>query len=94
MRTKLIGLIAGGGLMLSAAAPVLVYAAPPTHVANTTKNDPTTRRKKVLIFYRTGNLAIPRGYGAMWLIIDRTRPHPRIGLRPVYADARYILYKL
>jgi hypothetical protein len=75
-------------------APVLIYAAPPAHVADTTKNDPYRRRGKVLVFLRTGNLAIPRGYGATWLVVDRTRPHPRIGLRAVYADARYILYAL
>jgi hypothetical protein len=79
---------------IAAQAPVLVYAAPPSHVADTTKNAPDRRRDKVRVFYRKGNLAIPRGYGATWLVIDRTRPHPRIGLRPVYADVRYILYAL
>jgi hypothetical protein len=79
---------------IAAEAPVLVYAAPPAHVADTTRNDPYGRREKVLAFLSTGNLAIPRGYGARWLVIDRTRPHPRIGLRPVYADARYSLYAL
>jgi hypothetical protein len=79
---------------VAAEAPVLVYAAPPAHVADTTKNNPYRRRDKVKVFFRTGNLAIPRGYGAQWLVIDRTRPHAPVGLRPVYADARYILYAL
>jgi hypothetical protein len=79
---------------IAAEAPVLVYAAPPEHVADTTKNNPYRRRDKVRAFLRTGTFAIPRGYGATWLVIDRTRPHQRVGLRPVYADARYVLYKL
>jgi hypothetical protein len=79
---------------IAAEAPVLIYAAPPAHVADTTKNNPYRRVDKVKAFLRTGNLAIPRGYGAMWLVVDRTRPHKRIGLRPVYADARYVLYAL
>jgi hypothetical protein len=79
---------------IAAEAPVLVYAAPPEHVADTTKNNPYRRRDKVNVFLRTGNLAIPRGYGATWLVVDRKRPHQRVGLRPVYADARYVLYKL
>jgi len=79
---------------VAAEAPVLIVAAPPAHVADTTKNDPYARRDDVIAFYRTGDLAIPRGYGADWLIVDRSRPHRRIGLRPVYADARFVLYAL
>jgi hypothetical protein len=79
---------------IAAEAPVLVVAAPPSHVADTTKNDPYRRHAVVRRFYRTGDLAIPRRYGAQWLVVDRTRPHPRIGLRPVYADSRYIVYTL
>jgi hypothetical protein len=79
---------------VTAEAPVLVVGAPPAHVADTTKNDPYARRDDVLAFYRTGDLTIPRRYGAHWLIVDRLRPHAPIGLRPVYADARYVLYEL
>jgi hypothetical protein len=43
---------------------------------------------------RTGDLAIPRKYGAGWLIVDRLRPYAPIRLQPVYADARYVLYEL
>jgi hypothetical protein len=78
----------------AAEAPVLVVAAPPAHVADTRKNDPYGRRDDVRAFYRTGDLAIPRRYGAHWLVLDRTRPHAPIGLRPVYADSRYVLYEL
>jgi hypothetical protein len=79
---------------VAAQAPVLVVAAPPAHVADTTKNNPYARRKRVLAFYSNGNLAIPRAFGARWLVIDRSRAHPPIGLRPVYADARFVLYAL
>ncbi len=78
----------------AAEAPVLLVAAPPAHVADTTKNDPAARRGDVITFYKTGDLAIPRGYGAQWLIVDRSRAHPRFGLRPVYADSRFVLYRL
>jgi hypothetical protein len=79
---------------VAAEAPVLVVDAPPAHVADTTKNDPYGRREDVLAFSRTGDLASPRKYGAHWLIIDRLRPYTPIALRPVYADARYVLYEL
>ena len=79
---------------IAAAAPVLIVAAPPEHVADTTQNRPYERRKDVIAFYRTGDLAIPRRYGARWLVVARTQPHPAIALRPVYKDARFSLYKL
>ena len=79
---------------IAAAAPVLIVAAPPEHVADTTQNRPYERRKDVIAFYRTGDLAIPRRYGARWLVFARTQPHPAVALRPVYKDARFSLYKL
>jgi hypothetical protein len=79
---------------IAAAAPVLIVDAPPEHVADTKQNRPYERRKDVIAFYNTGNLAIPRRYGAQWLVIARTAPHPQIRLRPVYRDARYSLFKL
>ena len=45
----------------------------PTHVADTTANRPYARRHDALVFFRTGNLAIPRRYGATWLVVDRAR---------------------
>ena len=62
---------------IAAAAPVLIVAAPPEHVADTTQNRPYERRKDVIAFYRSGDLGIPRRYGARWLVIARTEPHPR-----------------
>ncbi len=79
---------------IAAAAPVLIVAAPPEHVADTKQNHPYERRKDVIAFYRSGDLAIPRRYGAGWLVIARTEPHPTIALGPVYRDARFSLFKL
>jgi hypothetical protein len=79
---------------VAAYAPVYVAAAPPAHVADTTENDPYRRRRDVLSFFRTGDLAIPRSYGARWLVVDRTNFGVRPELPVVYADPRYLLYRL
>src|SRR5262249_43940621 len=79
---------------ISAAAAVLIVDAPPEHVADTTQNRPYERRKDVLRFYNTGDMAIPRRYGARWLVIARTQPHPQIKLAPVYRDARFSLFRI
>src|SRR5205085_11342601 len=59
--------------LAAAAAPVYVAAAPPAHVADTTANRPHERARAVARFLRTGRLAIPRRYGARWIVIDRRR---------------------
>ena len=79
---------------IAAYAPVLVAAAPPAHVADTRKNDPYGRVDDVKKFFRTGSLAILRKYHAQWLVLDRSRPHPRPALTRVYGDGRYVLYRL
>ncbi len=79
---------------IAAMAPVYVAAAPPAHVADTVDNRPYERRRDVLQFSRTGDLEIPRGYGANWLVIDRRRSVLRPPLPVVYADDRYLLYRL
>jgi hypothetical protein len=79
---------------IAAYAPVLVVAAPVEHVANTKQNRPRERRADVLAFLATGDLAIPRRYHAHWLVVARLRPHPTLALRPVYRDARFVLYRL
>ena len=84
----------GTSYRIAAAAPVLIVDAPPEHVADTRQNRPYARRRDVIVFYNTGNLAIPRRYGAGWLVIARDQPHPAIKLRPVYRDARFALYRL
>jgi hypothetical protein len=79
---------------IAAMAPVYVAAGPPAHVADTEQNRPYARRGDVVRFFRTGRLDIPRGYGAGWLVIDRERSLLRPALDVVYADDRYLLYRL
>jgi hypothetical protein len=78
---------------ISAYAPVYVANAPPTHVADTKANDPAGRRADLLDFLRTHNLAIPRHYGAGWLVL---RGHETVGqnARLVYRDGRFRVYRL
>jgi uncharacterized protein DUF6541 len=78
---------------ISAYAPVYVANAPPTHVADTTANDPYGRRDALLRFLRTGNIAIPRRYGAGWIVL---RPGERLrgDARLVYRDGRFRVYRL
>jgi hypothetical protein len=79
---------------VAALAPVYVAAGPPAHVADTEHNRPYERRGDVVRFLRTGDLAIPRSYGADWLVIDRRRSFLRPALPVLYADERYLLYRL
>ena len=79
---------------ISAYAPVYVAAGPPAHVANTEKNRPYERRRDVLRFFREGDLAIPRRYGADFLVVDRRRFELRPRLPAAYRDGRYTLYAL
>ena len=80
---------------ISAYAPVYVANGPPAHVANTKANDPKARRKALLEFLASGNLAIPRRYGAGWLVL-RTRERLTLspGARLVYRDERFRVYSL
>jgi hypothetical protein len=71
-----------------------VASDPPGHVADTNANRPYERRDDALEFMRTGNLAIPRRYRAGWVVVDRRRFHPRVPLRAVFRDRRYVLYRL
>jgi hypothetical protein len=80
-------------------APVYVVAAPPAHVANTRPNRIRARRAAVLHFFgpRKADLAIPRSWGAGWLVLKRHEPVravERQGLRPVYEDDRYVVFRL
>ncbi len=75
-------------------APVYVADALPGHVADTKANRPYARRADAREFFRTGNLAIPRRYGATWLVVDRNRSKLRLDLPQVYSDPRYVLYRL
>jgi len=79
---------------IAAFAPVYVANALPGHVADTKANRPYERRDDAKAFFRTGDLAIPRRYGATWLVVDRERSKLKLPLPRAYADARYVLYRL
>lgn len=79
---------------IAAALPVYVAVAPPGHVADTSKNRPYERRDDSLLFFRTGDLTIPRRYGAEWLVVDRRRWRTPLKRPVVYEDAWYTLYRL
>ena len=79
---------------IAAYAPLYVASGPPAHVADTTSNRPYERSRDTLAFFRTGDLGIPRGYGARWIVVDRQR-HPLVlDLTAAYVDARFVLYRL
>jgi len=80
--------------LAAAAAPVYICNAPPGHVADTKKNHPYVRRDQWLRFDGTGDLLIPRGCGARWLLIDRKRSALRPRLAVAFADGRFTLYRL
>jgi hypothetical protein len=79
---------------IAAFAPVYVANAPPGHVADTKANRPYERRDDARAFFRTGDLSIPRRYGAAWLVVDRARSKLSLPLPKAYADANYVLYRL
>ena len=71
---------------IAAFAPVYIAVAPPGHVADTMVNRPFERAREAREFLRTGDLSIPRRYGAEYLVVDRARG--REGLRPPGALSR------
>jgi hypothetical protein len=80
---------------VGAFAPVYVAAGPPAHVADTEQNRPYERRQDVIAFFATGDLEIPRRYGADYLIVDGQRfEEVRPDLPVVHEDERYTLYRL
>ncbi len=79
---------------LAASAPVYVASAPPGNVADTEKNRPYERARDARRFLRTGDLAIPRGSGAAFVVLDRRRTKLDLDLPVVYRDARFTLYRL
>ena len=78
---------------IGAYAPVYIANAPPTHVADTKANRPGRRRKDLLRFLHTQDLAIPRSYGAGWLVL-RGRERVGAGAHLVYRDSRFRVYRL
>jgi hypothetical protein len=79
---------------IAAAVPVYVNAAPPGHVADTKPNRPFARRRDAERFLATGDLAIPRRYGAEYVVLDLRRRVPRLALPRLYRDSRYALFAL
>ncbi len=79
---------------LAAFAPVYIASAPPGHVADTEKNTPYERARDARQFLRTGDLSIPRGYGAEYVLLDRLRTKLQLDLPVVYRDGRFVVYRL
>ncbi|HLX31779.1 MAG TPA: hypothetical protein VKR79_03305 [Gaiellaceae bacterium] len=79
-------------------APVYAVAVPPTHVARTRPNQVSSRRHAVIRFMEHPGVGVPHKWGADWLILRRkTEPVSairRLGLRPVYEDERFAVFKL
>ncbi len=78
---------------IAAFAPVYVAVAPPGHVADTAANRPYERARDARRFQRTGDLSIPEGYGAEYLVVDRLRGGRGLDLPVVYRDERFTLYR-
>jgi hypothetical protein len=90
-----------GGMEVSyeaiAYAPVYAVAVPPSHVARTRQNQVAKRRHAILRFMQYPSLGVPRRWAAGWLVLRRTQPVQAVeqqGLRPVYEDAHYVVFKL
>ena len=79
---------------ISAAAPVYVAASLPYHVADTKANRRYARVRDVRRFFSSGDLSIPRRYGARWIVVHRPERIRGHSLRVVFADRRYALYAL
>jgi hypothetical protein len=79
---------------IAASAPVYIANAPPGHVADTPENRPYQRARDARRFLATGDLSIPEDYGAEYLVVDRRRLRRAFGLQEVYADRRFVLYRL
>jgi hypothetical protein len=75
---------------------VYVNSTPPIHSSDTKANHPARRVRDEQRFFRDGGpLSVLRRYGAGWLLVDRTRvQHTRFNLPRVYADGRYVLYRM
>lgn len=79
---------------IAAWAPVYIAVAPPGHVADTRANRPYDRYADAAAFRQSGDLAIPRMYGAHWIVTDAKRKRRTLPLSLVYQDERYALYRL
>jgi hypothetical protein len=79
---------------LAAFAPLYIAVAPPGHVADTEENRPYERASDARRFFRNGDLAIPRSYGAEYVVVDGLRSERELDLPVVYSDDRFTVYRL
>jgi hypothetical protein len=79
---------------IAAAAAVYVAVGPPGNVADTEANRPYERARDARRFLRTGDLEIPRSYGAEYLVVDRRLTERVFDLPSLYRDERFTLYRL
>jgi hypothetical protein len=79
---------------IAAYSPVYIAGAPPAHVADTRANHPYVRRRDAFLFKQNQSLAIPRRYGARWVVVDGHFWKFKLPLPRVYSDGRYVLYRL
>jgi hypothetical protein len=80
--------------LLAADAAVYVAVAPPAHVADTEDNRPYERAEDARRFLRTGDLSVPRAYGAGFLLVDLERTDRTFDLPELFRDERFVLYEL
>ena len=84
---------------ISGYVPVYVVAAPPVHVADTKANNPYGRAADLRQFLRTGSLATMRKYHPGWVVLRAGQVAPirrleRNGVKPVYRDGRFVVFRL
>ncbi len=79
---------------IAAYLPLYVASAPPAHVADTEDNQPYDRRRDAGLFLKSGDLEIPRRYGADWIVVNKSRFRTEVARPPVYEDERYVLYRV
>ena len=79
---------------LAAFAPVYIAVAPPGHVADTDANRPYERARDARRFLDSGDLAIPKSYGARYLVVDRRRSQRDFDLPELYRDERFALFRI
>ena len=84
---------------ISGYVPVYVVAAPPVHVADTKANNPYGRAADLRQFLRTGSLATMRKYHPGWVVLRAGQIAPirrleRNGVKPVYHDGRFVVFRL
>jgi hypothetical protein len=81
----------------TAYAPVYVVAVPPTHAADTRPNQLHKRRLAVLRFLVHPTLEVAQRWRAEWIVLtrsERVQAIERRGLQPVYADARFVVFRV